>query len=296
MKRIQAIFPIYVLVFAVAGRNAHAQTTGADSVYSLAERMVSDGDAVTGRSLVDSMVRAARRGSPAHAEAIFWRASLAPSSQLAEQDYRRLLVEYPLYARTGDVLLRLAQLELFRGNRDAAARHLRRIQAEHPEYGNQASASYWLGRTLFENNDQPGACSAIASAKRLVKPDDIELKNQIAYQDQQCAGVVLIPRADPVPAAEAAPATSAGVPVSSGIGRAPDRGRTFSVQVAAYSRESQARSLASKLAARGLSARVDGKTAPFRVRVGNYPTEAEASLAQQRLKKSGIMGFVVRAD
>lgn len=256
-----------------------------DSIYLRAQRMVSDGNATAGRALVDSMVRAARRGSPSYAEAIFWRATLAATSQQAEQDYRRLIVEYPLYARSGDVLLRLAQLELLRGNRDAAAVHLRRIQTEHPEFGNQAAASYWLSRVLFEKNDLPGACGAIADAKRLLKADDIELKNQLDYQDQQCIGVVISQPADTVqktPKPAKVSDTAAG--------------GSYSVQVAAYNKKSQASALEAKLTKRGFAARVDGKSAPFRVRIGKYATSAEATAAQQRIKKSGITGIVVKAE
>ena len=274
-----------------------------DSIFARAQKMVSDGSAAAGRALVDSMVRASRRGSPAYAEAIFWRATLAPTSQQAEQDYRRLIVEYPLYARSGDVLLRLAQLELLRGNRDAAVVHLRRIQTEHPEFGNQAAASYWLSKVLLEKNDLPGACGAIADAKRLVKPDDVELKNQIDYQDQQCAGVV-IPPTDSVTTAEApaqqppvksVPAPAPVLKTEKPLAPAPATG-VYSVQIAAYNKLSQASALASRLSKRGFPARVDGKTAPFRVRIGKYESRAEATAAQARIKKSGIDGIVVKVD
>lgn len=280
-----------------------AQSQGTpDSVFVRAQKMVSDGNAGRGRAVVDSMLRSSRRGSPAYAEALFWRATLAASSQQSEQDYRRLVVEYPLYARTGDVLLRLAQLELLRGNRDAAAVHLRRIQTEHPEFGNQAAASYWLGRVLFEKNDLAGACGAIADAKRIVKPDDVELANQIEYQNQQCAGVVI-----------SAPDTTrlvevTSVPLPGPVTRAPAPAGTlptpstanspgpYSVQVAAYNKKTQATELVSRLSRRGFSARVDGSRAPYRVRIGQYATRADAVAAQQRIKKGGITGIVVKVD
>lgn len=274
-----------------------------DSIFVRAQRMVSDGEAARGRALVDSALRSSRRGSPAYAEALFWRATLAATAQQSEQDYRRLIVEYPLYERIGDVLLRLAQLELLRGNRDAAAVHLRRIQSEHPEFGNQAAASYWLGRVLFEKNDLPGACTAISEAKRLVKADDIELKNQIDYQDQQCAGVQLAvadttPRVvtivDTVPALKQAP--TAGKVVEKTEAFSSDVAGPYSVQVAAYSKKSEATGLVARLSKRGFSAWVDGTKAPYRVRIGRYGTHAEATAAQQRIKKSGIAGIVVKVD
>lgn len=280
---------LYCAIALTCSAAAAKGQAASDSVFVRAQRMVSDGNAAAGRALVDSMVRAARRGSPAYAEAIFWRATLAPTAQQAESDYRRLIVEYPLYARSGDVLLRLAQLELMRGNRDAAVVHLRRIQTEHPEFGNQAAASYWLGRVLFEKNDLPGACSAIAEAKRIVKADDVELKNQIDYQDQQCVGVA-IPAADSLPKLEV-PVEPA--PVAS---PAPQPTGVYSVQVAAYDKLSQANALVTRLTKRGFAARVDGKKAPFRVRIGKYESRAAAAAAQQRIKKSGITGIVVKAE
>ncbi|MBA2686759.1 MAG: SPOR domain-containing protein [Gemmatimonadaceae bacterium] len=285
-----------------------AQSQGtADSVFVRAQKMVSDGNAGRGRSVVDSVLRSSRRGSPAYAEALFWRATLAATSQQSEQDYRRLVVEYPLYARTGDVLLRLAQLELLRGNRDAAAVHLRRIQTEHPEFGNQAAASYWLGRVLFEKNDLAGACGAIADAKRIVKPDDVELANQIEYQNQQCAGVV-ISAPDTTRLAEVTSGPLAG-PLPGPVTRAPapatgnlppplpaNSSGSYSVQIAAYSEKTQATALVSRLSSRGFSARVDGSRAPYRVRIGQYATRADAVAAQQRIKKGGITGIVVKVD
>lgn len=293
-----------IFCLAAVASSVEAQTA-ADSVYLRAQRMVSDGNAAAGRTTVDSMLRASRRGSPAYAEALFWRATLASSTHQAEQDYRRLVVEYPLYARTGDVLLRLAQLELLRGNRDAAAVHLRRIQTEHPEFGNQAAASYWLSRVLFEKNDLSGACGAIAEARRLVKPDDVELKNQIDYQDQQCAGVAVVGATDTaakagilleVPSApQTSTAGSAGSKPMATPKPADDDG-AYSIQVAAYNKKSQATALSAKLVKRGFAARVDGARAPFRVRIGRYATRTEATAAQQRIRKNGISGIVVKAE
>lgn len=298
-------FLLAAVALALSDLPAAAQAPS-DSIFARAQRMVSDGNATAGRTLVDSMVRAARRGSPAYAEAIFWRATLSSNVQQAEQDYRRLIVEYPLYARSGDVLLRLAQLELLRGNRDAAAVHLRRIQTEHPEFGNQAAASYWLSRVLFEKNDLSGGCGAVAEAKRLVKADEVELKNQIDYQDQQCAGVVIsardsVPATEPIRVPQAATKTPPAAPpvvvppAKPDVSPASSSG-TYSVQIAAYNKLSQATALSSRLAKRGFPARVNGKKAPFRVRIGSYDTRAEATAAQARIKKSGITGIVVKVD
>jgi cell division protein FtsN len=78
-------------------------------------------------------------------------------------------------------------------------------------------------------------------------------------------------------------------PSTSGAGR-------YSVQIAAYNVKSQADAMVAKLKKSGYEARVDGTTAPFRVRIGRYATQAQASAVQRSLKAKKIDGFVVQAD
>ena len=72
--------------------------------------------------------------------------------------------------------------------------------------------------------------------------------------------------------------------------------RVFSVQVAAYNVKSQADAMVAKLKKSGYEARVDGTSAPFRVRIGKYASQAQASAVQRSLKAKQIVGFVVQAD
>jgi cell division protein FtsN len=72
-------------------------------------------------------------------------------------------------------------------------------------------------------------------------------------------------------------------------------GSTYSVQVAAYNHKPDASKLAASLVKRGYSARVDGDTVPFRVRIGRYSTEGEAEKALAKIKAKRMSGFVVRA-
>jgi cell division protein FtsN len=51
-----------------------------------------------------------------------------------------------------------------------------------------------------------------------------------------------------------------------------------------------------RLKKNGYEARVDGGAAPFRVRIGRYQTQAQASAVQRSLKAKKIEGFVVQAD
>jgi cell division protein FtsN len=72
--------------------------------------------------------------------------------------------------------------------------------------------------------------------------------------------------------------------------------RTWSVQVAAYNARSQADAMVARLKTNGYEARVDGSSAPFRVRIGRYTTQGQASAVQRSLKAKKIEGFVVSAD
>jgi cell division protein FtsN len=69
----------------------------------------------------------------------------------------------------------------------------------------------------------------------------------------------------------------------------------YSVQIAAYNVKSQADAMVSKLRKNGYEARVDGKVAPFRVRIGRYGTQAQATAVLRSLRAKRMDGFVVKA-
>lgn len=157
-----------------------------DPVFVRAQTMVSDGNGAAGRALVDSVLKATPPYAPLYPVALFWRASLASNAADAESDYKHIVVDYPLAPQAEDALLRLAQLELARGDRDAALSHLQRIPRDYPRSKSLARASYWTARVLFEKNDVPNACAANANALSQATTDEIELRNQIQYQGQRC--------------------------------------------------------------------------------------------------------------
>jgi len=70
----------------------------------------------------------------------------------------------------------------------------------------------------------------------------------------------------------------------------------WSVQIAAYNVKSQAQTMAARLKKNGYEARVSGTVAPFRVRIGHYATQAQATAVMRSLKAKQINGFVVKAE
>jgi hypothetical protein len=191
---------------------AAAQTAAVNPAFVRAQTLVNDGNAAGGRAIVDSMLALAAPGSNDYAEAIYWRGVFAATAADAEMDYRRIVVDHPLSPRVEDALIRLAQLELARANYDGALRHLNRLVAEHPQSPTRARAGYWMARALFDKNDIQGGCTATADALARIGETDPELRNQISYLNQRCAGVVL--GAQPTTAAPttAAPTTTATTP------------------------------------------------------------------------------------
>jgi cell division protein FtsN len=329
---------------------AQTSTRPTDPVFVRAQALVSDGNGVAGRALIDSVLAATQPSARLYPEALFWRATLASNAADAESDYKHLVVDYPLAPQAEDALLRLAQLELARGDRDAALSHLQRIPRDYPRSKSLARASYWTARVLFEKNDIPNACAANANALSKAAADEIELRNQIQYQGQRCpspvasvasakppsvdapaptpavratasstptnAGGSAVKDVKPVdtvapksaspalPASPVPPAktevTSASAPtvpkppIVSKTTTATPPGSKYSVQVAAYNHKPDASNLASSLVKRGYAARVDGDTAPFRVRIGRYSTARDAEQALAKIKAKHMSGFVLR--
>lgn len=328
--------------------------------YKRAQTLVNDGNAAAGRAVVDSMIALAAPGSNEFVEGVYWRAVLAVTAADAEMDYRRIVVDYPASPRVEDALIRLAQLEMARGNSDAALRHLNKLVAEHPESPARARAGYWMARALFDKNEIQGGCAATADALARTSEDNAELRNQIIYLNQRCAGVVLAGPTTatpvPLPASPASPVAaspigppsvaapprdsasiprvtatardSAGIPATTTPARviesvspasprdtasavqvkpplqpplqppasSAEGNRVYSVQIAAYTVRSQADAMVARLKKNGYEARVDGTSAPFRVRIGKYATQAQASAVQRSLKAKQITGFVVQAE
>jgi cell division septation protein DedD len=322
------------------GNTASAQTKAraVDPVFVRAQELVSDGNGAAGRALVDSVLKANSPTSQIYPQALFWRASLAASAADAESDYKHIVVDYPLAPQAEDALLRLAQLELARGDRDAALNHLQRIPRDYPHSRSLARAHYWTARVLFEKNDIAGACAANANASARATPEEVELQNQIQYQGQRCASynaarsaavdtsapalaaessvkaassstpaTIVAPAASSTPSAPAvvtsqpavqAPAEKSPIDVrpkppieardakpsivdrpkvtSEKVSVSAPSAAAYSVQVAAYNTKAEAEKLAASLLKRGYQARVDGVGAPFRVRIGRYPSAREA--------------------
>ena len=271
---------LLAMSIALAPGRGHSQNV--DTAMARIERLVVAGDRSSARYLTDSLLATLPHESPRIADALYWRAATAPSAVDAERDYLRITVEHPYSRRAPDALLALAQLEFARGNRSAARRRFDRLLRDYPSGKHVARASLWSGRLAIEERDMVAGCATLDAGLPHIAADDVELRNQFEYFVSQCERLPAAP-ADTL--AAATPADSA-----------PAKDAAFSVQVAAYTAQRDATSLAAHLRQRGFDARVVGDKAPYRVRVGRYATREEASAALTKMKAARLSGLVVEAE
>jgi septal ring-binding cell division protein DamX len=187
-------------------------------------------------------------------------------------------------------MLRLAQGEVARGDRDAALRYLERLAAEAPESSSRAEAGLWQGRLLIDRGAREEGCLVLRLTRPRVPAGALELENQYDYLIRGCPERAVV-SAPPVSDTSAPPISTPPVstpPVSTPPTTppatpptAPPAGVVWSVQVAAFGTQAEAAEFAATIRARGYDTRVDGTVAPFRVRFGRYPTRAAAAAAMR---------------
>lgn len=299
-----------------------AQMTPADSaarraVFQRAQRLVNDGNGAEGRALLDSLLNATEPRSAAEADVLFQRATIAESWDQAQRDYLRVMLEHDRSPRAAAAMLRLAQGELARGDRAAALRYLERLASEAPESPLRGEAGIWHGRLLIDRGARDQGCAVLRTTRTRVDSTAIELVNQYDYLLRSCPAVAegaqvasattapastpsptpastppSTPAAAPVTPAPATQAPAAQPPVRTPAPAAPTPAPTapsgamdWSVQVAAWPTMEEAEKFAAEIRARGYDVRVDGTTAPFRVRFGRYPTREAANAAMTAYKQ-----------
>jgi tetratricopeptide (TPR) repeat protein len=267
---------------------------------------VAAGQGDTGRNLIESELNAADSGSARYVEALYWRAVLAKTAADAERDLRTIVIYYPLSDESDDALMRLAQLEMTRGEDEQAMGHLERVVKEHPRSASRPRASFWMARMLFDKGKDPEACGHLADAAANTPPGQVELRNQIDYLMPRCAGIdtstaptPMKPPAAPAPSTPAKPAASAPVkPAASTPAAAPsaETPHEFTVQVAAFSSHESAEKLRARLKELGYDARITSDEPPYRVRVGRYATREQADSMAAQMKTQHVDGYVTSAE
>lgn len=254
-----------------AARDTVAEGAARRDALQRAQRLVNDGFGTEGRAIVDSLLNRTEPRSAAEAEILFWRATLAPAWDAAQRDYLRVMLEHDRSVFAAPAMLRLAQGELTRGDREAALRYLERLAREAPNSAVRAEAGLWHGRLLVETGARAEGCGMLETLRPRVAPESTALARQYDAALSACAST-----AGAAPAAQPTPPPAAA---------AAERALVWSVQIAAFQTHEEATAFAIAMRDRGYETRVDGIAAPFRVRFGYYPQRAAASAAMDEYQR-----------
>jgi cell division septation protein DedD len=298
-------FTPFLLVLSLAA-SATAQSTDTaaapDTVFTRIQQLAANGQGDAARALAQQAVESAPTASPRFVEALYWRAVVAATAADAERDLRTIIVDYPVSPYSTDALMRLAQLEMTRGENDKAMSHLQRVVTEHPDSPDRARASFWMARVAFQQGQSATACRQLADAARTAADSNVELKNQIEYWQGRCTGVDTLAKTTRADSGGKAAAGAAAGAAATKAAPAPAPSAAsatkpmWTVQVAAYKSKSSADALVKSLKDRGYDARTYGTIAPFRVRIGRYDTRAKAESAVEKMNAKKITGFVTEAE
>ncbi len=291
-----------------------------------AVRLAQEGSGDSARAVVQRVLDATPSTDTLYPQVLYARAVVAANAQDMRRDFQRVTAEYAASTWADRSLLRLAQLDYAGNDLEGAARNLERLRLDYPTSPIYAQAALWGGRTYFDLRRAPSACRWLAEG--LARSGlDVELKNQLQFYNQRCAGVVLdTARADsargdsaaraaagqpadtakpPVPVdsqkpvAAAADTTPRPPSVRSAPAHKPDSAtapvpRVFRIQIAAVNTRAAADSIVKRVKTGGGDAVIAEEQGLYKVRVGAYSTRAAAVAALPSVRaKLGGQAFVV---
>ena len=97
------------------------------------------------------------------AELLSWRAAFAHSARDAEQAYGRIARQHPGSRQREFALLRLAQLQIAKGEAGEALRWLDMLHHDYPAGAQSGERQYWMARALLAGGDTVRACAVTRS-------------------------------------------------------------------------------------------------------------------------------------
>jgi cell division septation protein DedD len=289
-----------------------------------AVRLAQEGMGDSARAIVKLVADATSPSDTLFPQVLYAGAVVAATPQEMRRDLQRVTAEYAASTWADRALLRLAQLDYAGNDRESAVRDLERLRLDYPTSPVYAQAAFWAGRIYFELGRPPSACRWLAEGMGRVG-NDVELKNQLLFYNQRCAGVALDtarvdsarvdsttrvaagPTADSAKLADApAPATDTTAHAAAASGAPshpapkPDsaaRGpahTVFRIQVAAVNTRPAADDIAKRLRGGGLEPVIVAEKGLYKVRVGAYPSRAAAAAALPGIRaRVGGQPFVV---
>ena len=292
-----------------------------------AVRLAQEGLGDSARAMVKRVADATSPTDTLYPQVLYAGAVVAATPQEMRRGLQRVTAEYAASTWADRALLRLAQLDFAGNDRESAVRDLERLRLDYPASPVYAQAALWAGRIYLDLGRPPSACRWLAEGLGRAG-NDVELKNQLLFYNQRCAGVTLdtarvdSARVDSTTRVAAAPTADSAKPADAPAPAAPatdTTGRTaaaaerpsapsprpdsaapgpaqavFRIQVAAVNTRPAADDIAKRLRTGGLDPVVVAEKGLYKVRVGAYPSRAAAAAALPGIRaKLGGQPFVV---
>jgi type II secretory pathway predicted ATPase ExeA len=158
-------------------------------------------------------------------EELYWRATMSDAPADAERDLNALIATYPTSKRVDDALLRLADLEMARGDRATAITHLTQLSERATTGLARTRATLLASVAQLDGGDTTGAC-----ATRPTAVDSADAVNPLVAHDLQNITALCTARDSSVAAQSAAvqasaPSAAASPRSAAPSAPAPARGR-----------------------------------------------------------------------
>lgn len=290
------------LAFAAAGLVSARSAAQTDTRLVAAVRLAQDGLPDSARAVVRRLLASTDPADSVYGEMLYTTGLIAATEYDRRIALRRVIVEYASSPWADDALLLLAQVEYANGNPAAAVAQTGRLLADYPTSPLVPTAAFWGARAAADLRNGTEACR-MAEAGLAAPTEDVELRNQLEYQKQRCAAL-LAQAADTAarqpardtaaPAPKTPPRGAERTPVSPPAPAPAPAERGYRVQVIAAPTQAKADQTISRLKQAGFEGSVTKEGGYFKVRVGPFPTKAEAQRAMAKIRtRLGMQPFLL---
>jgi len=262
--RLRAALVVPLLTVGCAsGRGLNAQSPASDGQLDELETAVEEGRTDGVRPALEAWLADADGASPAElGRARYLRARLISHADSARDEFLAIALDgrSPYGARAW---IRLAQLDLARGDPAKAIEALDRLRADYPASPVLPDSWFWSARALEAGGKLEPACDAFDRA---------------VLEARSAGDTDLLERA-----------------ISASRGCAPG-GLRFTIQLGAFSRRSAADALAAEVRRAGFDARVVSDQGLEKVRVGRFASAEAARALERQLRAAGYSVAVVAGE
>jgi hypothetical protein len=280
---------------ATLGAQEHALPTTPRFVEIV--QLAQDGRADSARTTIGGILTAMRPTDADYPEALYTAATIASTGDEARLLFSRVAVEHQRSAWADKALLRLAQLDYGTGDTEGTMARVRRLMSDYPQSTVLGHAALWGSRAAFERQENGVACDWLERGVAAVG-DDVELRNQLEFSRQRCAGnvsapVLRTPETRPIERPEVTQAAPPPPPPAATPTAGPWR-----VQAAAISDPAAIRRVEGIIRRLGLTPyRVPGPGGVTKVQAGPFDTrEAASARVAELTREVGGRPFVTRVD